>query len=75
MTKKTSPEVLAFLEELLNQAKKHQVTEVFVWLRTADGSSDYQFLADDLDNMLYELRTAIFRERWTEPSPSPMSTH
>lgn len=60
-------EIITLLEQLLKHAEQDDITEIFVWFRAEDESSDYVYLADDEQDMLYELGTAILNERCEPP--------
>lgn len=65
--KTSGPAMVAFLKELLRQAELNEITEVFLWIRAGDGSTDYQYLANDTEDMLFELGTVILDERINLP--------
>lgn len=67
MPAKPCPQTVAFLRELTRQAESGVVQEVFAWFRCSDRTSGHDFIADDPDDMLYELGSVILLERSAGP--------
>lgn len=64
------PDVVAMLESHLAAARRGEVRDVFVLCRDGSGEYNYDYLARDLPDMLYELGTVILTERVTQDHAS-----
>lgn len=74
MSKKTCPAVLDVLQAALREAGLKQVTDVFVWVKFKDETTEYEFAVDDTEDLIYELGTVIINERCAmAQGPEPMA--
>lgn len=61
--KRADPDVVALLQEWLAAAKSGELQDVFLVGRQADGEYADAYVVADLEEMLYEVRSAWIRAR------------
>lgn len=63
------PLLVEALQELVQEVKRDEVTDVFIVMRYSDGEYDSTFYTDDLPDMLLQVRTEIYKAQTPPHEP------